>query len=67
LRNRKALDLIIENARVSDEEWREEEEAEAAVEASAEGSEAVTNEEQNLEAASEDETATKAESSSPGA
>jgi hypothetical protein len=24
LRNRKALDLIVENARVTDEEWREE-------------------------------------------
>ncbi|HWS99797.1 MAG TPA: hypothetical protein VN256_05930, partial [Pyrinomonadaceae bacterium] len=30
LRNRKALDLIVENARVTDEEWREESEVEAA-------------------------------------
>ncbi|HEY0319851.1 MAG TPA: trigger factor [Pyrinomonadaceae bacterium] len=74
LRNRKALDLVIENARVTDEEWREEEEPEQAEEASAaaetseaETSEAVTGEEQKSEPASEDETETKAESSSPGA
>lgn len=56
LRNRKALDLVIENARVTDEEWREEEEA---AEEEAEANEAPDS------AASEDET--KAESSSPGA
>jgi trigger factor len=66
LRNRKALDLIIENARVTDEEWREEEEEEVEAEAvAAETSEAVTGEEQSTESASEDEA--KAESSSPGA
>ncbi|MBD0373133.1 MAG: trigger factor [Pyrinomonadaceae bacterium] len=59
LRNRKALDLLIENARVTDEEWREEEEE--APEQQEAGDEASSS------AASEDETETKAESSSPGA
>jgi trigger factor len=69
LRNRKALDLIIENARVTDEEWHEEEEAaEAAEEAGAEEtSEAGQAEEPQAETAGEDETEAKAESSSPGA
>ena len=70
LRNRKALDLIIENARLTDEEWREEEEVVAAATETADGeetSEAVTNEEQAAQPSSEDETETKAESSSPGA
>jgi trigger factor len=67
LRNRKALDLVIENARVTDEEWREEEEAELAEESAAETSEAVTGEEQESEPTSKDETEAKAESSSPGA
>jgi hypothetical protein len=48
LRNRKALDLLVENARVTDEEWREEEpesapvadESENEQSASAEGSNA---------------------------
>lgn len=66
LRNRKALDLVIENARVTDEEWREEEEAELAEESAAETSEAAASEEQKPEPAGEDETETKAESSSPG-
>jgi trigger factor len=59
LRNRKALDLLIENARVTDEEWREEEEAEAgerAGETSAAG--------EASQAAGEGETEAKAESSS---
>ncbi|HEX8177757.1 MAG TPA: trigger factor [Pyrinomonadaceae bacterium] len=64
LRSRKALDLVIENARVTDEEWREEEEAQPE-ESAAEASEAATSEEQSSTGASEDET--KAESSSPGA
>lgn len=63
LRNRKALDLVIENARVTDEEWREEEEEEAETQTSAaETSEAATGEEHT---GGPDET--KAESSSPGA
>jgi trigger factor len=68
LRNRKALDLLIENASVGEEEWREEEGAERAAGASgAENPKAVATEEQNREAASEGETETTAESSSPGA
>jgi hypothetical protein len=40
LRNRKALDLLVENARITDAEWNESNEATAADEASA----AATNE-----------------------
>lgn len=66
LRNRKALDLVIENARVTDQEWRdiEEEEEEAG---GAETSTPVEDKEQTNEVAGEDEAKTKAESSSPGA
>ncbi|HYG79260.1 MAG TPA: trigger factor [Pyrinomonadaceae bacterium] len=39
LRNRKALDLIVENARVTDEEWREEETESSAARANAPGPE----------------------------
>jgi trigger factor len=68
LRNRKALDLVIEKARVHEEEWREEEEAELTEEESAaDTSEAVAGEERKAEAESLDETEAKAESSSPGA
>lgn len=61
LRNRKALDLLIENARVADEEWREEETVAAGeeTEAAQASDTAATSEEQAAE--------TKAESSSPGA
>ena len=51
LRHRKALDLLIENARVSDEEWREDEppiaadEASAATEEAAQPDEAVAGDE----------------------
>jgi trigger factor len=68
LRNRKALDLLIETARVTDEEWREEEEAagEASSEAgAAETSEAAATEEP--EGGGEGEAETQAESSSPTA
>jgi trigger factor len=70
LRNRKALDLLIENARVSDEEWREEEEedeSEQAEASAAEASSSSATEETSAEAAGTDEAETKAESSSPGA
>jgi trigger factor len=71
LRNRKALDLIIENARLTDEEWREEEEAageaDAAEPAAAETSANDAGEEQKAEPSTEDASDTKAESSSPGA
>jgi trigger factor len=68
LRNRKALDLLIENARVTDEEWREEEEAGLTEEAGAAGTaETVATEEPKTEPTGEDEAETKAESSSPGA
>lgn len=64
LRSRKALDLVIDSARVSVEEWREEEAAQAE-ESAAETSEAAASEDESAQAASEDET--KTESSSPGA
>ena len=67
LRNRKALDLLVENARVTDEEWREEEETEQAEEASAAAESSNAAEEPKTESASEDETETKADSSSTGA
>jgi trigger factor len=60
LRNRKALDLIVENARVTDEEWREEVEASAAQEMDA----STARAEQPGEA---DDDETKARSSSPEA
>lgn len=67
LRNRKALDLIVENARVTDEEWREEEAAASSREAdTGQDSEAVASEEQAARGAGEDETETKAESSFTG-
>ncbi len=68
LRNRKALDLIIENARVSDEEWREEElEAEAADAAAvaSQEEEADSNQEQSGEP--DEEAEASAQSSSPKA
>jgi trigger factor len=64
LRNRKALDLIVENARVTDEEWREDlEEAETSA---VQGMDAGT--ESKAEQKSEDgDDETKAQSSSPEA
>jgi trigger factor len=61
LRNRKAIDLIVENARVTDEEWREEipEEEQSA----AEENEATS--EQPEEKSEEENEETKAQSSSP--
>jgi trigger factor len=55
LRNRKALDLLIETARVTDEEWREEEETQAEEAAPV------------AEASGEDETKADSSSSSQGA
>ena len=64
LRNRKALDLIVENARVTDEEWREESEEEAEASAAARDSAAGPEPaEQQSEAGDE----TRAQSSSPEA
>ncbi len=61
LRNRKALDLVVENARVTDEEWREElpEEEEQAM-----NQEAADAEAQTTQQAAEEEGQTKAEASS---
>ncbi len=68
LRNRKALDLLIDNARVSDEEWREEvEEAPESTEAAAQEAAAVADEDQTESVASEDESEAHAESSSKSA
>jgi trigger factor len=64
LRNRKALDLIVENARVTDEEWRDEAEAEAeATSAARENAPGPEPAEQTSEADDE----TRAQSSSPEA
>jgi trigger factor len=64
LRNRKALDLIVENARVTDEEWRDESEEEAEAGAAARDSAAGPEPaEQQSEAGDE----TRAQSSSPKA
>ncbi len=65
LRNRKALDLIIENAQVSDEEWREEIEAEAADAVASQAEEADSNQEQVDKP--EEEAEARAQSSSPKA
>jgi trigger factor len=56
LRNRKAIDLIVENARVTDEEWREE---------SPEAAESEASSEQTEQQSEEDTEETKAQSSSP--
>jgi trigger factor len=64
LRNRKALDLIVENARVTDEEWREENMGE--VEASA-AEENASSPEQTQQKHEADEEQQKAESSSTDA
>ena len=63
LRNRKALDLIVGNARVTDEEWREEipEEDEASA------AEASDPDPEQTELKSEDDEQQKAQSSSPEA
>lgn len=64
LRNRKALDLIVENARVTDEEWREDLQEEET--SAAQGMDAGT--ESKAEQKSEDgDDETKAQSSSPEA
>jgi FKBP-type peptidyl-prolyl cis-trans isomerase (trigger factor) len=64
LRNRKALDLIVENARVMDEEWRDEAEEEtAATSAAQENAPGPEPAEQTSEADDE----TRAQSSSPEA
>jgi trigger factor len=68
LRNRKALDLVIENARVSEEEWREEEEEVAEEASPAEDAEtAAAAAGQRVEPADEDATEPTAESSRTGA
>jgi trigger factor len=54
LRNRKALDLIINNARVTDEEWREETEEET--DAAQENASSLEQTEQQSEAADEEKT-----------
>lgn len=64
LRNRKAIDLIVENARVTDEEWREETPEEEA--SSTEANEA-TSEQSEQESDEEEGDETKAQSSSPEA
>lgn len=64
LRNRKALDLIIENARVTDEEWSDESEAET--EASSAAQENAPGPE-SAEQQSEADDEPKAQSSSPNA
>jgi trigger factor len=65
LRNRKALDLIVENARVTDEEWREEipEDEQSAAEVTGASTESKAEQQQQSEA--DDETLTQ--SSSPEA
>jgi trigger factor len=62
LRNRKALDLIVENARVTEEEWREEEEA-AAVEETDGEDQASASQASGESGAPEQEEANKAKSS----
>ncbi len=64
LRNRKAIDLIVENARVTDEEWREEIPEDEA--SSTEVNEA-TSEQTEQESKEEESDETKAQSSSPEA
>jgi trigger factor len=64
LRNRKALDLIVENARVTDEEWREENMEEVEQSATAENASSPEQTEQINKA---DEEQQKAESSSTDA
>jgi trigger factor len=64
LRNRKAIDLIVENARVTDEEWREEIPEDEA--SSTEVNEA-TSEQAEQENKEEESDETKAQSSSPEA
>lgn len=62
LRNRKALDLLVENARVTDEEWREEEDAEEESSAVPESDASPDQAEERTKAADE----AKAQSSSEG-
>ncbi|MGB7922838.1 MAG: trigger factor [Pyrinomonadaceae bacterium] len=62
LGNRKALDLIVENARVSDEEWREEEPLETGAQ---EDQEEGASEAQANEMTGEQEDAQQAKSASP--
>jgi trigger factor len=64
LRNRKALDLIVENARVTDEEWREEQMEEVGESAATEN---ASSPEQTEEIKEADEVQQKAESSSTDA
>jgi trigger factor len=63
LRNRKALNLIVENARVTDEEWREEETEEQEASATEVNASSPGSDEQK----SEDDEQQKAQSSSPEA
>jgi trigger factor len=65
LRNRKAIDLIVENARVTDEEWREEMPEDEA--SSTEVNEAAAEQTESSSEESDDETKAQSTSSSPEA